>query len=472
MKSVLLDRLQPLALAAALVPSGMALSGLALSCMAFSPAALVAQAAKTAARTDGQIEMDVVQALDDSAALKNDLITAATIQSKITLSGTVASQANKDLAQSIVAKVPGVTGVVNNLKIGDPAQAASQEELPAPGDDQPAEQAQNQAPQYQGQAAPPADNYPQQGAQQQYPQQQPYPQQPSAQQGGAYPPPYPAPGSRPQYSPNGASGYGAPPNPAYGDGYGHEPYGQQQAEPAFAIPTGPVTVAQGTLLQLRTTDNVDSKRAKPGETLDFMVIRDVAVNGFLAIPRGATIHGVVTDVQETDRVSGTPGFGLRLTSLELNGRQYPVVSDVFRVRGPSKTTRTVGNTIGTALVGALIGGVAGGGSGAAIGAGAGGAAGMAASAASPNPHAWIPAEALVSFHVQQPLTLDPVSQDEASRLAAGLYQGGPSLHQRGPGGYGYGPNAGPYMYAYPAPYGYPPIYYRPYFRFGGGYYWR
>src|SRR5215470_2403945 len=37
-------------------------------------------------RTDGQIEMDVVKALDDSQALKNDLITAATIQGQVTLS--------------------------------------------------------------------------------------------------------------------------------------------------------------------------------------------------------------------------------------------------------------------------------------------------------------------------------------------------------------------------------------------------
>ena len=40
-------------------------------------------------RSDGEIEMDVVKALDDSQALKNDLITAATIQSQVTLSGTV-----------------------------------------------------------------------------------------------------------------------------------------------------------------------------------------------------------------------------------------------------------------------------------------------------------------------------------------------------------------------------------------------
>src|ERR1700756_5921792 len=54
-------------------------------------------------RSDGQIEMDVVHALDGSQALKNDLITAATIQSQVTLSGTVSSDASKQLAESIVA---------------------------------------------------------------------------------------------------------------------------------------------------------------------------------------------------------------------------------------------------------------------------------------------------------------------------------------------------------------------------------
>src|SRR5271166_2286556 len=72
-------------------------------------------------RTDGQIEMDVVHALDASQALKNDLITAATIQSQVTLSGTVSTDASKQLAESIVRGVPGVTGVKNNLNVGNPA---------------------------------------------------------------------------------------------------------------------------------------------------------------------------------------------------------------------------------------------------------------------------------------------------------------------------------------------------------------
>ena len=52
-----------------------------------APSPVPAPSANPAAgqRSDGQIEMDVVHALDASKALKKDLITAATIQSEVTL---------------------------------------------------------------------------------------------------------------------------------------------------------------------------------------------------------------------------------------------------------------------------------------------------------------------------------------------------------------------------------------------------
>src|SRR5215467_5117652 len=77
--------------------------------------ALAQDAASNAPRSDGQIEMDVVHALDGSQALKNDLITAATIQGEVTLSGTVSSDSSRQLAESIAKTVPGVTKVHNNL---------------------------------------------------------------------------------------------------------------------------------------------------------------------------------------------------------------------------------------------------------------------------------------------------------------------------------------------------------------------
>jgi hypothetical protein len=203
---------------------------------------------------------------------------------------------------------------------------------------------------------------------------------------------------------------------------------------------------------------LDNKRAKEGTPVQFTVIRDVTLNGWLAIPRGATVHGVVAESKNAGQLHGSSELALQLTSLDLGGRNYPLTSDQFKVKTPDKAGRTAGNIIGGALVGALIGGAAGGGGGAAIGAAAGGTVGTAASAATPGPRAWIPAEALVTFHLNAPVTVDPVSQQEVSRLAEGLYPGGPTLYRRPVYGRPYYP--------------YPPVYYRPYYMVGGYYYWR
>jgi BON domain len=407
-------------------------------------------------RTDGQIEMDVVHALDGSQALKNDLITAATIQGEVTLSGTVSSDASKQLAESIVKGVPGVTGVKDNLKVGNPADDPNAQNAPAPdnGDDS-QEMAQNQpappppatAPDYGQNSAPPA-----------------YPQNPPQNNGQAPPPAYgQAPPPPPAYgqAPPPPPGYGqAPPPPPYGPGYAPAP-----PQPSYRFARGPVTVPQGALIQLRTSESVDSKRAKGGEPIQFTVIQDVTYNGVLAIPRGATIHGVISDVKNagSGTLTGSSELALQLTSLDLGGQSYPLQSDLFKVKSPGKGGRTAGNIIGGAVLGALIGGAAGGGGGAAIGAAAGGTVGTAASAAEPGPRAWIPAEALVTFHLTAPVTVNPVGRDEAARLAQGLYPGGPSLYRRG---YYGGPYAAPY------PYYYAPVYYRPYYYSGGYYYWR
>jgi hypothetical protein len=186
----------------------------------------------------------------------------------------------------------------------------------------------------------------------------------------------------------------------------------------------------------------------------------------LAIPRGATVHGVVTEVKKAGQLTGSPELSLKLTELDLGGQSYPIDSDQFKVKGPGKGGRTVNNAIGGAMMGTIIGCIAGRGVGCAIGAGAGAAAGTAASAATPGPGVWIPAEARVDFHLNTPLTVTPVSPQEASRLAQGLYPGGPSLYRRA--NYPYGR---PYYAGYPYG-GYPPVYYRPYYMVGGFYYWR
>ena len=381
--------------------------------------ATTAAAPAAAQRTDGQIEMDVVHALDASLALKSDLITAATIQGEVTLAGTVSSEASSELAEAIAGHVAGVTKVNNNLTVGNPQAAASANGQPK-ADSQPdnSDNAAAQPPPAMNDGPLPPGN----------------PSQPVA----------PQPPARPQYVP------ARPP---------------MQANDA---PKAPVTIPEGTLLQVRTSEPVSSKRATEGTPIQFTVIRDVTFGGALAIPRGATAHGVVTEVKQAGALKGSPVLALKLTSLDLGGQNYPLDSDQFKVKGPGKGGQTAGNAVGGALLGAIIGGIADRGMGAAIGAGAGAAAGTAASAASSGPGVWIPAEALVDFHLNKPLTVTPVSAREASRLAQGLYPGGPSLYRRAYAPYGY-----PYGRPYPYGYAYPPVYFRPYYMVGGGfYYWR
>jgi hypothetical protein len=373
-------------------------------------------------RTDGQIEMDVVHALDSSQALKNELITAATIQGEVTLTGTVTSDSNRKLAEKVAGQVAGVTKVNNNLKV---VSAQATEDTGNDADEDSG----------QGQPAPNQAGAPYQGAGQPMTQDDQMRAQIRAEVQAQ------------MQAQRQAQG---------------QPQGQPQRRARlYDPPTGPVTIAAGTLLKLRTSEPVNSKSAKDGQAVQFMVIQDVPVGNVLAIPRGATVHGVVTDAKKAGVISGSSELSLTLTSLEMGGKTYPLTTDQFKVKGPNKTGRTIGSALGGAMLGSMMGAGADWGArgqGAGIGAGAGAAAGVIGSAASPSANVWIPDEARVDFHLTAPLTVDPVSEREAARLAQGLYQGGPTLYRRGPDGQVY-----PYR---------PPVYYHPYYVVGGAYYWR
>ena len=252
----------------------------------------------------------------------------------MTLSGTVSSDDARKLAESIAAQVPGVTMVHNNLTVGNPQEAQSagneqpnpeqpnpeqpNQEQPNPGDQQMADNGAESA------AGP---GSPEPGSPVPGDEQQPAPGYSQGQSQGY-------PGQQPQYAP------AQPPTPTY------------------RTPSGPVTLLPGTLLQVRTSEPVASKRAQDGTPVQFMVIQDIAVGGVLAIPRGATVHGMVTDVKKAGRMGGSPELALRLTSLDLGGQNYPLDTTQFRVKGPNKAGSTVGHAFGGAILGALIGGAA------------------------------------------------------------------------------------------------------------------
>jgi hypothetical protein len=133
---------------------------------------------------------------------------------------------------------------------------------------------------------------------------------------------------------------------------------------------------------------------------------------------------------------------LKLVSLDLGGRSYPLYTHPFEVEGLSKTGPTESKLKAGAVIGAIsgaafdgsahgettaVGKLAGTGTGAALGAGIA----TAVSAATPGTVAAIPAESQVDFYLSSPISVIPVSQREADRLSQGLHVGGPVLYVRG-----------------------------------------
>jgi hypothetical protein len=201
------------------------------------------------------------------------------------------------------------------------------------------------------------------------------------------------------------------------------------------------------MIRVMTDDSINSKHAKDGVPILCTVNEDVLVGDTLAIPRGATVHAEVFKSKKAGVLTGSPELTLKLVSLDLGGRTYPLYSYQFKVTGMSKTGPTETKALRGAAVGAIAGALASGVSakngvvdpadsnapalsmatGAAVGAGVG----TAISAATPGPGIFIPSEAQVDFYLAAPITVTKVSAKEAARLAEGLHSGGPSLYLRG-----------------------------------------
>jgi len=425
--------------------------------MAVAPEVAHAQdpASQNASRTDAQIQSDVTTALSRSSTLKDQEITAATINGNVTLSGNVSDAASKELAEMLTLKVGGVNAVSNNLTIngqadpGSPAAEDAQRLPPVPVDPgQDPQDAQQNA------AAAPQDGPP-----------APMNGQPGYGQPGDGQPGYGQPG-------DGQPGYPPPPRAPYAPRYPNQYPPSGAPEQATS---GPVQVPQGTLLNVRLSEFLDARRVQQGTVFETTAASDVYSGGVLAIPRGAVIQGQVVDVKPNTKgsLAGSAGLTLKLNTLQLGGQTYALNTDVWSSSGPGKGAYSANNTIGGAAIGAIIGGIAGGGLGAGIGAAAGGATGAIGSAASSGPRMVLPPEAVLTFHLANAITVQPVSYQEAQRLASASQPGRPDL-QRRPGypGYGYAPVPYGYPgYGYPvAVYGYPYRYYRPYYY--GGYYRR
>ena len=427
-----------------------ALLGLAVGCLWFSAAtASLAQEAQNnggsqqgsvqQTHTDSQIQADVSYALTHDSTLQGQKITCATADGIVNLSGEVQTNAQYQRAETVAGNVPGVSGIVNNIKVANPNSPE-----PPPADQAAANTIDPNAAASHVPPPPPPDEEETQAQSTQPAQGEPAPSQTAPYQTAPY---QTAPGQAPSPPANNRA------RVPYQPGYYPAPQQSYGTQAALA----PVTVPAGTLVRVRLNETLDTARVKSGTFFQATSMNDVYVGGVLAIPRGANLQGQVVEAKNAGELGGSPELRLQLTGINLEGQLYPVSTDVWSSKGPNKAGYTAANTVGAAALGAIIGGAIGGGGGAAVGAVVGGVGGLGVSGATHGPRLILPAEAVVDFHLAAPATVQPVSWQEAQRLAASAAQQ-PRLVPRP---YRPAPVYAPYpYYPYPYPYyAYPPPYY-------------
>jgi hypothetical protein len=178
----------------------------------------------------------------------------------------------------------------------------------------------------------------------------------------------------------------------------------------YAAPGTPITLPAGEPILVRMIDPVDSKHNVVGDVFKASLETDLAVNSVLVARRGSDTYVRLAYTKEARGLSGSSELQLELTRVIIDGREFPVVSGDYTMKGKGRGGDTAKKVGGGAIVGAIIGGVAGGGTGAAIGAGVGGAAGAGAEILTRGRAVRVPSETLLEFRLDQPVAVTPTQR--------------------------------------------------------------
>jgi hypothetical protein len=324
----------------------------------------------TRARNDAQVASEVQSKINADSNVPTKQITVTSSNGIVTLSGDVGSDMERQAAANDAAQVEGVKTVVNNLQVAPATAQATPEPEPEPQPEP------SRAPAHPRRTSPKV-----------------YHERPTSRAVNSVPT------STPAVTPSApVTTAMAPPPP-----------------PPPPPPPKPVTISDGTVLQVRMIDSIDSGRNQPGDRFRATLDAPITIDDKVIVPQGANIEGRVAELKSAGHFAGKPEIALELTALSVNGHRYSLHTNQYSREGSSRGKNTAAKVGTGAAVGTIIGAIAGGGKGAALGGIIGAGAGGGVQAASKAPTIHVPSEALLSFTLESPLTVTPVSSIHRSR---------------------------------------------------------
>jgi hypothetical protein len=346
-------------------------------------------------RTDMQVATDVQNRIHSDSSVPDKQITVNANNGVVTLTGSVSSDTARTAAANDAAQIDGVKTVVNDLQV----TSASVMTQPAPQPQAQTQPVANAIANNEAASAPPVRR------------ERPSPRTRSRARAAD------------SNSDSGYTdpGYSAGPSPARGatiaptassaDNTGTNAPAQQAPAPPDPAPVAPrkIAVPAGTQLSIRLNEEVSSENVQVGDVFHGSLAAPVTIDGETVIPTTADVEGRVVEVKSAGKFAGQSVLTLELTRLTMNGRSYSLQSDQWSKSGNGRGKSTAEKVGGGAAVGAVLGGIFGGGKGAAIGAAAGAGAGTGVSAVGKGQQIVLKPEAVISFTLQNSLTVTPGS---------------------------------------------------------------
>lgn len=330
--------------------------------------ALFAAGCSKGSHSDAQVASDVQNKINGDSNIPDKQLDISANGGIVTLNGSVSSDAARNAAANDAAQVAGVKTVVNNLQVS--LSAASNQTA--------------QPPQQQ------ADNNP--------------------------PPPMkeerPSPRAHERSRPS-SSGNNSGDNslrttvPSTSSNGNDVAQNTTPPPPPAPTPVPKVTVAAGTQLNIRMTDEVSSEKAQVGDVFHGSISSPITIDEQTIIPTTADVEGRVVEVKSAGRFAGASVLTLELTKLTMNGRVYNLQTNQWTKSGNGRGKSTAAKVGGGAAVGAVLGGIFGGGKGAAIGSVAGAGAGTGVSAAGKGQQIVLQPESVIAFQLQNSITVTP-----------------------------------------------------------------
>ncbi len=163
-----------------------------------------------------------------------------------------------------------------------------------------------------------------------------------------------------------------------------------------------LTVPAGAKVSVVITQQLSAKNSNVGDAFTGELAAAMTTSsGKTVFRKGTPVQGTVVAAKGQGKFKGEGTLAIQL--LSVGGHAVTTSSYLQQQKGKGK--RTAGLIGGGAGGGALIGGLAGGGKGALIGGLVGAGAGTAGAALTGNKDIVIPAESVVSFTLQSPITI-------------------------------------------------------------------